>query len=54
MKKYSELYSGNGKPKIRLSEEEYNIIYQYREKTKPTERRILVIGDLHSPFDLEE
>tara|TARA_R110001599_G_scaffold33613_1_gene108465 strand:+ start:913 stop:1668 length:756 start_codon:yes stop_codon:yes gene_type:complete len=54
MKKYSELYSDKGKPKVRLSEKEYEIIYNYREKEKPKEKRILVIGDLHSPFDLEE
>ena len=47
MKKYSELYSDKGKPKVRLSEEEYEIIYNYREKEKPKEKRILVIGDLH-------
>ena len=46
MKKYSELYSDKGKPKVRLSEEEYEIIYNYREKEKPKEKRILVIGDL--------
>ena len=54
MKKYSELYSDKGKPKVRLSEEEYQIIYNYREKTKPKERRILVIGDLHCPFERED
>ena len=31
MKKYSELYSDKGKPKVRLSEAEYEIIYNYRE-----------------------
>ena len=54
MKPYNELYAGDGNPKVRLNEQEYNIIYQYREKKKPQEKRILIIGDLHCPFDLEE
>ena len=54
MKKFTERYSDAGNPKVRLNEKEYEIIYNYREKEKPKEKRILVIGDLHSPFDLEE
>ena len=54
MKKFNDLYSDAGNPKVRLNQKEYEIIYNYREKEKPKEKRILVIGDLHSPFDLEE
>ena len=54
MKPFKERYSDSGNPKVRLNKEEYELIYNYRENKKPTERRILVIGDLHSPFDLEE
>ena len=54
MKPYKDLYVHKGNPRIRLSEDEYNIIYNYRQKTKPSEKRILIIGDLHCPFDLDE
>ena len=54
MKSFQERYSDSGNPKVRLNEEEYELIYNYRENKKPTERRILVIGDLHTPFDLDE
>ena len=35
----------------RLSEDEYSLILNHREKT---EKRILVIGDIHAPFQLKE
>jgi len=35
----------------RLSEDEYKLIQKHRDKT---ERRILVIGDIHAPFELKE
>ena len=54
MKPFKERYSDSGNPKVRLNKEEYELIYNYRENKKPTERRILCIGDLHCPFDLEE
>ena len=38
-------------PRIRLSEEEYNLILKKRESDNG--RRILVIGDLHAPFILD-
>ena len=38
MKKYSELYSDKGSPKVRLSEKEYNIIYQYRRIKEESDR----------------
>ena len=37
----------------RLSPEEYDLILNHRNKTFK-DKRILVIGDLHSPFLLEE
>ena len=54
MKKFTERYSDKGNPKVRLNEKEYEIIYNYREKEKPKEKRILVIGDLHCPFERED
>jgi len=35
----------------RLTEDEYKLIQKHRDKT---ERRILVVGDIHAPFELKE
>ncbi|HBH23609.1 MAG TPA: hypothetical protein DDY13_09320, partial [Cytophagales bacterium] len=44
----------------RLTPDEYNLIKAYRdgaatqvERSKPTERNVFVVGDLHEPFTLE-
>ena len=38
MKKYSELYSDKGKPKVRLSEKEYQIIQDFRRVQEEAEK----------------
>jgi metallophosphoesterase superfamily enzyme len=40
--------------RLRLTEEEYKSIKVLRGEMKSEERNVLVIGDLHTPFDLDE
>lgn len=38
-------------PRIRLNEEEYNLILQRRKENHDEENRVLIVGDLHAPFN---